>query len=546
MKQSLPENEGATLVHIKRAERAVGLLLSAIVLFLLIVRATHAGALWRDECDSLQLSRMPRFADVVENLHYTSFPILFPATIRSYTLLFGTSDNALRSFGLAVGIAFLGAAWFHSRTIKDNAPLILLTLLGFNTTFLTVGGWIRGYGLGCVLIILAFALTERLLLRPSAGDLAAALVAYLVSMHCLFFNGALVPGVVTGAAAVFLFRGQIRWAFLLLAGALLCGASYIPYIVTLLSSTSKWAVVLLKPSSFVNMCFHLFRSFGHPFSIMPAIWIGLVLLAMFGALWWLAVMWKRKPAPEWDLLLFALLAAITSTVGYFAYLRFLQNEPLARYFLALLCLIAVTLDLIVATLCRFYWVRLGRIIFVAAAVIALPLAAWSEINKRQSNIDLVAKKLELEAAPGDLIVVNPWSAGVSFNWYYHGRTRWVTVPLIGEHRIHRYDLLKEKMDAFFPLDDLEREIRSTMTSGHRVWLVGGTRVPAPGKSPMTLTPGPDPKFGWDIGAYRKAWSEQLGAFLRRHVAKVDVIMPGDKSVSELENVHLWVVETWRD
>jgi hypothetical protein len=546
MMQPLPEKEDATLVNLKRAERAVGLLLSAIVLFLLIVRATHAGALWRDECDSLQLALMPRFAEVVENLHYTSFPILFPVTLRSYTLLFGTSDNALRFFGLAVGVAFICAAWFHSRTIKDNAPLLLLTLIGLNTTFLTVGGWIRGYGLGCVLIILAFALTERLLLRASAGNLAAVLVAYLVGMHCLFFNGALVPGIVIGAVAVFVFRGQIRWAFCLLTGALLCGLSYVPYIVTLLSSTSEWAVVLLTPASFKTLLFHLFRSFGHPMSIMPAVWIGLLLLAVLGTLWRVAAIWKRKPAPEWDLLLFALLAALTSIAGYYSYLRFLKNEPLARYFLALLCLVAVAIDLIVATLSRSYWARLGRIIFVAVAAIALPFASWSEIKDRQSNIDLVAKKLELEAAPSDLIVVNPWSTGVSFNWYYHGRTPWITVPLLSEHRIHRYDLLKERMDAFFPLDDLEREIRSTMTSGHRVWLVGGTRVPPPEKFPMTLTPGPDPKFGWDISAYRKAWSEQLGAFLRRHVAKVNVITRGDKSVSELENIHLWLLETWRD
>src|SRR5205814_6719042 len=141
-----------------------------------------------------------------------------------------------------------GAAWFHARTIKENAPLLLLTLIGLNTTFLTVGSWIRGYGLGSVLIILAFALTERLLLRPSAGNLAAALVAYLVGMQCLFFNGALVPGVVIGTAAVLLLRHQIRLTFLLLAGALLCGLSYVPYIVTLLSSSSKWAVVLLQPA----------------------------------------------------------------------------------------------------------------------------------------------------------------------------------------------------------------------------------------------------------------------------------------------------------
>ena len=41
---------------IKHAEWTVAILLSATVLFLLLVRATHAGALWRDECDSVALS----------------------------------------------------------------------------------------------------------------------------------------------------------------------------------------------------------------------------------------------------------------------------------------------------------------------------------------------------------------------------------------------------------------------------------------------------------------------------------------------------------
>ena len=95
---------------IKYAEWIVAILLSATVLFLLIVRSTHTGGLWRDECDSLELARLPTFADVLHNLKFTSFPILFPTIVRVFTSLFGTSDASLRCFGFLVGAALLGVA----------------------------------------------------------------------------------------------------------------------------------------------------------------------------------------------------------------------------------------------------------------------------------------------------------------------------------------------------------------------------------------------------------------------------------------------------
>jgi hypothetical protein len=52
---------------IKHAEWIVAILLSATVLFVFFVRTTHAGELWRDECDSLEVARLPTFADVLHN-----------------------------------------------------------------------------------------------------------------------------------------------------------------------------------------------------------------------------------------------------------------------------------------------------------------------------------------------------------------------------------------------------------------------------------------------------------------------------------------------
>jgi len=143
---------------IKYAEWTVAIAISVLVLVLLLVRITHAGGLWRDECDSLELARMPTFADIIRNLKFTSFPILFPIVVRIFTTMFGTSDSALRCFGFLVGASLLVVAWVNARNRAD-VPLILPALVGLNVTFLTAGIWIRGYGLGSVLVTLAFGLT---------------------------------------------------------------------------------------------------------------------------------------------------------------------------------------------------------------------------------------------------------------------------------------------------------------------------------------------------------------------------------------------------
>ena len=192
---------------VKRVESITAILLSAVVLFLLIARATRAGGLWRDESDSAQLALMATWGDMLEHLQFTSFPVLFPALIRAHTTLFGASDTSLRCFGLMVGVAFVGIAWLHSRTLFNEAPLLLLALIGLNTTFLTVGTSIRGYGLGCVLMVLAFTLTAKVLLQPAAGWFAALFAAYLASMQCLFFDGVLVPAMALAAAIVWVSRG---------------------------------------------------------------------------------------------------------------------------------------------------------------------------------------------------------------------------------------------------------------------------------------------------------------------------------------------------
>lgn len=531
---------------LRRWEWVMALVLSVLVLALIIARTAQAGPLWRDECDSLQLARMPRFADLLANLQYTSFPLLFPATVRGFTALFGTSDISLRCFGLVVGLFFLAVAWYQSRSVDGEVPLLLPALIGLNVEFLTTGLWVRGYGLGSVLIVLAFVLTARFLQQPSGRRLAVLFLVYLASMHCLFFNGALVPAMVLSAVVVLLVRGEWKWMWLLLTAAAVCGLSYLPYLWKLYFGITSWATVLQVPFSFILTARRFLGACGGSHPIVTAAWLSILLLCMGGGVWRLKVV-ARDPArrQERDMLLFALLAIPLSLLAYYGFLRMVRNVPLQRYFLALLGVMAAAAALIASNVAADFRLRLARMGLVLVAMLTLVFAPWKKISQRQSNIDQIARQVEKDSRPNDLIVVNPWTVGIAFNHYYRGSNRWITVPEIDEHRVHRYDLVQKRMTEFFPLDGVERDVAATLKSGNRVWIVGRIKIESSGRAPLVLTPAPDPQFGWESAAYANAWSQHLGSFLRRHALRIDLVVRKGKDVSDRENMWLLECEGWR-
>src|SRR5207248_2722712 len=151
------------------------------------------------------------------------------------------------------------------------------------------------------------------------------------------------------------------------------------------------------------------------------------------------------------------------------------------------------------------------------------------------------------AAAHDLVVVVPWQFGIPFHRYYRGTAPWVTIPNISEHQIHRYDLIKAKMISAHPIDDLTEAVRTTLTSGNRIWFVGGLNLPRPEEGPMILPPAPASRFKWDNRAYTASWWQQLSVFAVVHANRVDSItlpQPEPGQINELEQTSLTVVEGW--
>jgi hypothetical protein len=193
-----------------------------------------------------------------------------------------------------------------------------------------------------------------------------------------------------------------------------------------------------------------------------------------------------------------------------------------------------------------WWKVGGRVLLASGIALWSFLPMWNAIHIRQTNVDLIAAKLEKAAESADMIVVVPWYLGVTFERYYKGAAPWTTLPPIEDHRFHRYDLLKRKMSARNPIDPVLKSMTEVLRSGHEVWIVGDLSVPQPGQTPPLLAPAPTEPFGWSEGAYTEAWSLQAGYLLQtRALSAEHVPLPENQPVNRYENAQLVIVRGWR-
>ena len=529
-----------------KAEWLVGLLLTATILSLLVVRGFYADALSRDECAVVQLAGMPSLSELLGNFQHEAFPPLFPFIVRIYTTLFGSSDTVLRVFGFCVGCLLMGAFWINSRLFRSGVPLVGLGLLSLNTTFFVWGTTIRGYGLGSALIVLMFGCVGSLLLASTPRRSVTAMLVCFLGVQVLLYDGILLVAIVASAAVVFLFRRCLKHV---LAISTLCAvalSSLLAY-VPAYSRARDWSILVRGAPTPYSLWKHLEVALGNPDYSIPALWysiaIGLIGILVFR-------IYKNgagQPISNLELIWFGLIVSGLSITGCYLFLRVLSYTTRAWYYLALICLLAAALDLIASSLCTAAWLRLVRLGLGLAALIAAPFADWSAITERQTNIDVAARTVTDRAVPGDLIVVTPWQFGIPFQHYYRGTAPWMTIPSIADHRIHRYDLMKAKMISAHPIDDLGQAVRATLLSGRCVWFVGGLNLPSPENGPMVLPPAPASRFIWDNRAYTASWWQQLSVYAVSHANKVEAVplsLPQSARINELEETSLAVVQGW--
>ncbi len=504
----------------------------------------NAGALWRDEVNSVNVASMPSWGAVFAHGHLDSFPLAWVTVLHAWIAAgLGETDADFRRLGFIIGLGTLGTLWWTARRLGLAAPLVGLLLLGMSPSVVVYGDQVRGYGLGTLTIIWAVGAIWAFVQRPTGGTFLVAQLAAIGAVQSYYANAFLLLAVCAGAAAICIRRRT--WPRLGAVGAIgaVAAASLAINWIGITYAARVSQIELENPG--LGWRIEVFRHALAP--DVPALsiaWGIAAILAIIGS--GLAFL-DREDTDERDGPLFALVMAAVGLAGFVWYLQFLARVPTQYwYYLSLMALIALACELGIEALVRQHrWGSGLRVLAIAAvAVVAAPGAARN-VPLRMTNVDILADKVEELSQPRDLVVVLPWYCGITFARYYDGPAPWMTLPAFEDHRFHVHTEVKERMTRgdHGITTELGR-IESTLRAGARVWIVG-TPLASPPAGPIPLAPAPAGPEGWHVGPYLEGWAIQLGVLLDNHADKVGMLdMPVSGPMNRWERLELFGVEGW--
>jgi hypothetical protein len=273
------------------AETWVALLATAFAAVLLLLAAMHAGPLWRDEVNTINLAQMPTLHELWHYQPFESFPPFYPLLLRCCSAIgLVGSDLSLRILGLAVGLLVLGSFWICARWLGGRVPTLSIALVGFLPAFIFIAGANRAYGLATILLVLSFGSLWRLLQKPSRGRILLAAASCLLFAHCVYYDVFFLAAMLAGATLVTWRRRQWRTlGWLAGIGAVSAGSMviYLP----LVRAGAVYMPLMQWPDFSMDLLWDRLRdavtarSSNQPICIGPEIgvWITLVLAGVVAA-----------------------------------------------------------------------------------------------------------------------------------------------------------------------------------------------------------------------------------------------------------------------
>ena len=525
----------------RKIEWVIGAVITSAAVYLHWVNFRSAGALWRDEAGVVRIATLPAASEMWSNVGHESCPILFPALIRVWSFTVGGSDAALRLFGIVVGLLMLGAVWLNGWFFNRSVPLVALGLLAVNPSVVRWGDALRAYGLASVLTLVTLAIVWRFARSPNLKHWVAAGFVAVIGVQCLFQNSFLLLAVCAAAAAVRVRCHDFKSGLAALAIGLPAAISLLPYH-AIIREARDWS--MLSQIGFIPALIWSNLSFAMApiFPWLRWLWITLAVAVIVRCVKSARVSPHASDEDAKSAVFFAGTALIGGLISFSIFLRVAKMPTQFWYFLPLTTFGAVCID---AALAKWpaRW-QVWRSAFAIAALLCLP-GARELISYRQTNMDLIARVLREQAGLHDLIVVHPWTFGVSFDRQYFGPAPWTTVPPLADHRFHRYDLFKAKMILENPAKPVCDQIAATLRVGNHAWLVGD--IPLSQTPPPQIQPAPNNPWGWLDDPYSDVWGAQVGYFVATHATQGEVVpIPSTNPASSLENVQVVVVAGWQE
>jgi len=525
----------------------------------------HAGGLWRDEVTSVGLANSPTISDVIHNLQYDSFPLLWHLILRLCIRSgMGTTDRGIRLLGLLIGLGILATIWANARRFRLPTPIATLTLLGFTSAFVYDGDSIRAYGVGILLALLTLGFIWNVATRPSLLPVALASITALASVQVLFYNSVILFAICCGAAIVALRHRKLKRVLLIGAIGLVCAVSLTPYFVLMARTTANRSTWQHAPSlSWFN--FKFVEAVGYD-SMNPILrnthndrmWEVALFAALMVGVWTLvriAMNRSAMPMPgdssnpsgpddfRKDVLSYHLTVLLVGIIGYWAFLYALAYVMQPWYFVALLALAAACVDGLMSS----PRAPVVRIILCLGAIYYCAVTAeanWDNAALRKTNIDLICDRLSRVENPGDLVVISPFFYGTPFQRYAKGPAKFVALPGIDFLVYCKMDQLDKPVHDPYATRPVLLQIAETLQSGHAVYLVGDYFKPGYDQTPPpTIGAAPNPVLAWNAGPLFN-WPEEVADFVAHHAKNEQPFDVPVEGVSGYERPAVKVVRGW--
>jgi hypothetical protein len=454
-----------------------------------------------------------------------------------------------------VGLLFLALLWLCSRWTGGRAPILSIALLGSLPAFVFIMGANRAYGLANCLLVLSFGMIWRMVEFPSRSRILLAGLICILFVHCIYFDVLFLCAMLAGAAIVVIRRRQWKTLGALAGIGVVSCASLVIYLPAIRRGSAYGPMIEDPTFNFSTLWHKLGDALATRSSAQPSgpngpevwFWLALLLGGSVAALGLqrargrqasnqdaAATMTARTRA---DLALFCAMSMLLGTAGYLFFLLRLHYVTQTWYYVEMLSLCAISLDGILGVnrpaLRPWGLLRIG---FMLVTMSCMAAPAWEEAHTRRSNLDLIAAVLGQKAPAGDFIVVQgPWE-GVTFDRYYHGQAHWATVPPIDSHKVHRNDLVLEKLKQRDPMAPVLREITNALRNGNSVWIVRHVSAMDPKQLPPVPPLPPGLPTGWWLQPYLGYWSSQYTIHLLHHAIQEQVWeLPVNGPVSRVEN-----------
>jgi Dolichyl-phosphate-mannose-protein mannosyltransferase len=529
--------------RLQRIELLLAVVLTLGLIGLHCMALFSAGPLWRDEISSLTLATKPTWGEVWSTLVYDPFPALFFTTLRAWHALFGGSDIALRILGCVIGVICLAGFWISARWTNRRPPLLALAFLGLSPTLIVWGDSLRPYGLAVFAILLAFGGFWVAINKPRPVYVLLATATAILAAQAIFTNAPLLLACGLSAAVVAARRRQWARALVALGIGAVPALSLLPY-AGVLRATTEWAEIRKAPLPITAHFEVLREALLNAGSGTVWLWITASLIAIAVAL--ISQIRPNSGELTRDLRLYAICTALFGFVATLAFFQRLQWPSNIWYFLPMLGLAAIAIDRILDSDSASRGGIILRLILSVACVVSSVGAAFTKVQVRASNLDLIASVLEKHAAKEDLIVIYPFVDAITFSRYFRGPTPFETIPKIEDVSLHRWDQLVQQARQENAIAPLLNRVNETLRSGHQVWVattfpLNARAGPAPPVQPLR-----DPARQ-RIGYFLGGWGEQFVANLRTHAERsgpVNVTI--DQPVSRYERSRLFVFSGWKD